>query len=263
MSKPKTWIGIDMSMNSTAITLYSELYNKCFHLSYLRNKSPKKWMKVLDDVAFFSQFSTGKRLEEYSDWENSKISTASRIADAIYEDVKLITEGTDVIACMEGYSYSSKGASLIDIVTASTMVREKIQKISGSIKFVSPSTLKKGACQIAYGHLSQNAPNAKGKIPVCRNNWGLAGGSFIKRDMIQALLDAPGIDIPLKKVLLENWPILSNLNNIPTPWDDIIDSCWAMLLIKQTDLKLEDTSDVSEESSDIPEIRFDIKPVLN
>ena len=220
------FIGIDLSLTSTAVSIYNK--NGYFFFSYLKNwEKPTKWTKnILDYVKI-----TGikyKQSEVYSEQENFKLTDYSSNVNNILNDIKNCLVDGKVIFGIEGYSYSSETSSLIDLVTMSTLLRNGlITNFNAEMNVYSPSTLKKETCGLVYGWTKKGVRSIKYST---RNPDGIAGGDFQKHQMLKALNDYP-CDSKLSLFIKEFFGDLYTMKSIPAPIPDLIDSYWALKVL--------------------------------
>jgi len=206
-------IGIDPSLNSTAITIFKN--NNFTIFNYTNKKSNYKWIEELNNLKLvdfrFHQFDDS---DDFSESETEKIKIYDLITDKIVEDIqKIIDQETKIF--IEGYSYSSAQGRLIDLVVFGTLIRYKLLKNPNvKLHIIPPSTLKKTISEHVY---------EMDKKGVARNKDGKAGGKFDKKDMLNCL-----IELDLNNGYLEyvknNSVILLKPKSIPKPFDDINDS---------------------------------------
>jgi hypothetical protein len=127
---------------------------------------------------------------------------------------------------IEGYSFSSTAGDIIDLVTFSTLLRKKLfDKISQDIFVISPSTLKLESCKLTYPPIIKEI--GKKKISYkeeWRNNIGIPGGSFTKRDIYYSIIENnKWSDYWYNHCKSVKDDILS-ISMIPKPYEDINDS---------------------------------------
>lgn len=210
-------IGIDPSLNSTAVTIHKD--NNYIYYNYTNNKSNYKWIKSINNIVNFKHH-LYKNIEDYSESETDKISIYDEITTNIVNDIFENINNEETKIYIEGYSYSAQAGRLIDLVTFSTLLRYKLLKKENIILYViPPSSFKRYISEIIY------QPDKKG---VYRNDSGKAGGSFDKKDMMVCLLKFDLVDnyfIYLK----ENQNELLKSKNIPKPFDDLNDSLLLVL----------------------------------
>lgn len=207
-------IGIDPSLNSTAISVYK---NGMFYVYNYTNKDIKyKWIKEINNYVNFKFHEYNDETESFSESETEKIKIYDIVTDKIFNDIKEISDQqTEVF--IEGYSYSSAQGRLIDLVTFSTLLRIKLVKHGINLNVIPPSTLKKTIAEQVY-------PLDKKGIPRDENDK--AGGSFDKKDMMKCLIKL-NVNCSYIDYLKTNKDILLKPKNIPKPFDDCND---AMLL---------------------------------
>lgn len=214
-------IGIDPSLNSTAMTVYNTLGDYAFY-NYTNNKPTYKWIKEVSNCVCFT-FHEYSNNDDFTESETDKIDMYDVVTDSIVKDITTIIgrSKSKSHVFIEGYSYSANAGPLIDLVTFSTLLRYKIYKLKNvSLHFIPPSSLKKYVSELVY------KPDKKG---VCRDEDGKAGGSFDKKDMMKALLHFD-IDEDYFNYLVEKREDLLKPKNIPKPFDDINDSLLLVLI---------------------------------
>lgn len=202
-------IGIDQSINSTAMVINEDIYIfSSEHIAY--NKSGlSKWYKDCEQyVKMYFHTLPNKNLS-YSEKEVEYVELFSNIAQKMKE-VILSYRPTEVNVAMEGYNYSMGPGAIIDLVGIGTAIRLMLFSIGARIEILSPSTVKTHACSITYG---------LDKKGVCRRPDGLSGGRFNKEDIHKSLLES---DLDTKWVnYLRNIEIGKK---IPKPHEDISDA---------------------------------------
>jgi len=141
-------VAIDFSLNSTALTVFNGDTYKFVSIintdSFLgkRGKVLSGYL-IHDDLEKqkIVKFIKNKRSSQntvYIDDQKNKLSDAIKIANLI---IDLIPK--DSIVVMEGFSYSSKSRSFIDLILFASVVRSKIYEKLGNILILSPSEIKK------------------------------------------------------------------------------------------------------------------------
>lgn len=203
-------IGIDPSLNSTAISIYKD--NKFTVYNYTNNSPKYKWIKEVNNYVLF-RFHEYTDNTDYSESETEKIRVYDIVTDKIFNDIKEISDQqTEVF--IEGYSYSSAQGKLIDLVTFSTLLRIKLLNYGINLNIIAPSTLKKTISEQVY---------EKDKKGMSRDENGKAGGSFDKKDMMKCLLKL-NMNSDYVEYLKNNKDILLKTKNLSKPFDDINDS---------------------------------------
>jgi len=204
-------IGIDPSLNSTAITIFKN--NEFTLYNYTNKKSNYKWIKEIDNMVNFN-FHQFEDCDDFSESETEKIKIYDLVTDKIIQDIeKMIDQETKVF--IEGYSYSSAQGRLIDLVVFGTLIRHKLLKNPNvKLHIIPPSTLKKTISEYVY------EVDKKG---IARNEKGKAGGVFDKKDMMECLMKLD-LNNNYLDYIKNNSEILLKPKNIPKPFDDINDS---------------------------------------
>lgn len=217
------FIGIDISVNSTAVCIYNGEYNL---YNYTTKKPNYIWIKKVSDIVNFRFFDYEyKKLDDFSDTLVQKIKDYDNYSDSIIKDISSYVNG-DVYIGIEGYNYGLVTTdSIIDISELSSIIKLKIlQKFPNSnVKIIPPKSVKIESCRMVYKVMD--------KKKVVRNGKGVAGGSFDKIDMLNAFLDSD-IDMVLKDSLIENKETILSMKNIPKPWDDLIDSVFICEIVR-------------------------------
>jgi hypothetical protein len=219
-----TYIGIDMSLSSTAITmLVDETY---YYFSFLKDYKPKsKWCKLVEPFTTIIpvEYSYGTE-KNYSTQEGIKIKEYRKTTTQIIDTISPYIKG-QLIVGMETYSLNSMAGHLVDLVRLGTLLQDKlIGEFDANIDFLSPSTLKKETCILSYG------VDMKGR---CYSPIGIAGGSFKKHQMLEALKDYNKTS-PLNDFLKYHSDEILTLKKIPSPIDDIVDSsCCLEVVLKK------------------------------
>lgn len=215
------FIGIDISVNSTAMCIYDGNYNL---YNYTTKKSNNKWIKLSNDLINFKFFDFEyKKIIGFSNILIEKIKNYDNYTENIINDIKLY--GDDFIIGIEGYNYGLKTTdSIIDISELSSILKFKLLRNfpKSKIKLMPPKTVKIETCKMTYKLLDGQK--------IVRNNNGVAGGNFDKKDMFISFIDS-NINNKLKDLLIDNKDILK-MKDIPKPFDDVIDSIFIMEIVK-------------------------------
>jgi len=213
------YIGLDISINSTALTVYNDKYN---FFNYTKKSKKYKWIKQTSDIIKYRYLDFVIDVN-FSDNLIEKILFNDKYSDMIVNDINKF-EGEKIIG-IEGYNYGLKTTdSIIDISELSSIIKLKILKNVDNLKKViimPPKTVKIKSSNMVYG--------LNGKIS--RNKNGVAGGSFDKKDMLIAFIDSK-FENKLKDFLVDNIETLFVMKNVPKPFDDIIDSLFIMNIVK-------------------------------
>jgi hypothetical protein len=191
-------ISIDPSLISTALVVNGKIFNYCRESKVNLKKGMSKWYKSADYYSTY-RFIDFTKFYNYSQGEISKINDYDRITDMILNDIKSNIDPTqESIFGAEGYNFGAKVGDLIDLVTFSTILRKKIHdQVTKNIIIVSPSTLKLEACKLTYEPIPKESGKKIKKITYeWRNNIGIPGGKFTKRDIALSIIENDKIDHP-------------------------------------------------------------------
>ena len=230
-----TYIGIDISKNSTALCI--ERNNKTILFSYTTQKPNNIWIKDTSDFIFYRFVKYDyKTIKDYSEREMKKFDDFEKVSDLIINDIFDNVKILDSISiAIEGFSFSSAAGPIIDLVELSTLIKHKIKsRVQGmvKIKIVAPLSLKVFSCELVYEpiYITKGKRVIK-KIKVVQDLNGKLGKNFDKKDMFEALLFSE-ISLDLIEHLKENKEAFLKNKELPKPIDDIIDSCFLKELIK-------------------------------
>jgi hypothetical protein len=222
----ENFIGIDISINSTAIYIESE---KGISIISVTNKKDNNiWIKELIEygVKFFHM--NRESSSNYSKNEISKLKYYNDISDKIISEIiKSINLNKRTYCQIEGYSFSKNTSSILDIVGLSTIIRsDLIRKINNiEISIISPSSLKLETCKLVYKPIDIGIKKSKLKYV---NDQGISGGSFKKPQMFKAIIDGK-IDTPIFEMLNTHRDLMER-DKIPNPIEDIVDATFACKL---------------------------------
>jgi hypothetical protein len=232
-------VGIDISVNSTGLSILRD--NEIILFNFTTTKKSYTWIKqTLEHIDFEFINYTHSDIKNYSEREIIKLREFDKVSDMIFNKVYgNIDKSQKTYICIEGYNYGLKNTnSIIDIVTLTTMIRKKLYDGIPNLEqivILAPTTVKSKTCEMVYGTTTTEKVNKKGitKITKVVNKGpnGTTGGNFDKHDMLKAIIDF-NIDIKLTSFLKENKDELLSYKNIPKPFDDVIDSIFIMLILK-------------------------------
>jgi hypothetical protein len=192
-------IGIDFSINSTAITiLYNEGGSRMF--SFVPNYRPElsafKIHKALSEHITVISYDKASNTKDPIVDQAIKLKNADNLSEQIINAISPYVTDEGVEIRIEGFSFGSKGNSFIDLVTYNTFLKVKlIQKWGHCISVVPPKSLKK----IYTGN-----------------------GNASKCDMIRQYLK--NNETPFAKALIDLGLDKEGEFVLPKPVDDIIDS---------------------------------------
>ncbi len=219
-------IGIDTSLSSTG--LYIKMKNGDeFYYNYRNTNKLSKWHKTLSYVTYRDYVNVD--IDNYSDSEVAKIIQYNKITDMILKDILNHCVPSESIIVTEGYSFSSSNtSSLIDLITYATLLRNKLISLDFNEFIVkAPSTLKLDTCKATYEPIVKVIGGKKPREEfIYKNDEGISGGRFNKREMLKALLDNTKIDIKIQKSLSFHKDELLKMKMIPKPIDDLVDAVW-------------------------------------
>lgn len=216
------YIGIDVSVNSTAMCIYNKKYN---FYNYTNKKSNYIWIKNTSNIINYKFFEYKyKNINDFSNMMIEKIKDYDIYTEFIIDDIKKYGKKFNI--GIEGYSYGLKTTdSIIDISELSSILKFKLLNNfpESKIMLIPPKSVKIESCKMVYKLIDGQK--------IVRNNKGVAGGSFDKIDMFNAFLES-NIDNELKNYLINKKEDLIKMKNIPKPFDDVIDSVFIMEIIK-------------------------------
>ena len=220
-------VGIDISIDSTGVSILRG--EEVLISNFTTLKRSVGWIKKTMDVIDYEFINyTYKDIDNYTENEIMKIREYDYVTDLIYNKiVGNINKKEKTLIAIEGYNYGLRNTNtIVDIVTFSTLLRHKLLSLPKLDKMIilSPMTVKSMTAELVYGY--ELSPRAKNK-KINKNNDGVSGGDFNKKDMMKALIDLNGND-KLSVILNKYKDDLLKLKNVPKPWDDIIDSYFIM-----------------------------------
>src|ERR1035437_1120219 len=119
------YIGIDISLNSTAI--YIESDKGISILSFTNKKDNNMYIKELDRYGVIFFHYNREKSEDYSTNEILKLRHYNKISDTIIDEIISRVSLSKKTCCqIEGYSFSKNTSSILDIVSLSTLIRSKL-----------------------------------------------------------------------------------------------------------------------------------------
>jgi len=232
-------VAIDPSLISTSIVVSSgdsfKIYNYCRESAAYGKTGLKKWYKMAEEHVNY-KFITYREYKDYSEGELIKLKDYDKVTDGIIDDIiSNIDNSKPTKIGIEGYSFSSSAGDIIDLVTFSTLLRKKLfDKISQDIFVMSPSTLKLESCKLTYPPIIKES--GKKKITYkeeWRNNMGIPGGSFTKREMLLSIVENEKLnDYWAKHCKLVKDDLLS-VSVINKPYEDSSDAYLIYQVLKK------------------------------
>lgn len=216
-------IGIDPSLSCTAMVVNDRkfIYAKQSHGMTEKGRI-KKWFEICDTYISYEWVNYTKS-HVHSDQEILKLIEYNELTDRIINDIIKNIDNDDVTKIgIEGYSHSSDVGPLIDLVTFSTLLRNKLYNITPDIIVLPPSSLKLAACKLTYPPIEKGVRVKKYEY---RNNEGMSGGSFQKPEMYKALMENTQLQSdPWVMLLKEHASDILTMNTIPKPIEDMNDA---------------------------------------
>lgn len=214
------YIGIDISLNSTAVYIESKLGNKI--LSFTNKKDNNIYIKELDRYGVKFYHHNRVVSKDYSKNEILKLRHYNMLSDLLIDEIINNIDKSEKTYCqIEGYSFSKNTSSILDIVSFSTLIRSLLLKTIKEIDItiISPSSLKLETCKLVYTPINVGIRKPKYEY---KNLQGVSGGSFKKPQMFRAMIEGK-INCPISDMLVL-YKELMDRDKIPNPIEDIIDA---------------------------------------
>lgn len=228
------FIGIDPSLISTAVVINGKIINYCRESQAFTKSGLSKWFKSAEPYCLF-KYINYRDFDNYSDGEMIKLKDYDKITDDIISDIlDNININEDSYVGIEGYNFGAQVGDLIDLVTFSTLLRKKLfDKVTKNIIVYSPSSLKLESCKLTYVPIEKQIGKKKIRIEYeYRNNIGIPGGKFTKKDMCLSIIDNTIItDKWFEYIKLIKSEIMLG-KNIPKPHEDINDAILLYHILK-------------------------------
>ena len=227
-------VAIDPSLISTALVVSSgdslKIFNYCKESKVYGKTGMTKWFKLAEQFVEY-KFIEYREFKDYSDGELTKLKDYDKITDNIIKDILENIDSTKPTKIgIEGFSYSSKNGSIIDLVTFSTLLRKKLfDKVSEDILVISPSTLKLECCKLTYPPINEGKKKEKW---VYKNNNGISGGSFTKHEILLSIIENKNINDDWSKLCVSLKSEMMGLSLIPKPFEDINDAVCLFYILK-------------------------------
>lgn len=139
-------IGIDFSINSTALTIRrdDEFLLFSFVPNLKRGRSAFKTHEFLEPELEIISYEKENSSKDSFDDQQIKLKNAHNLSDKIIQKIEEFTSDDIEEVRIEGFSYASKGNSFIDLIVFNTFLKVKIiQRWGHIIRVVPPKTLKK------------------------------------------------------------------------------------------------------------------------
>lgn len=226
-------VAIDPSLMCTALVVNDKkfIYAKEDY-GHTKKGALTKWFEICDPFITY-RWTDYPAAKDHSTNEMLKHVAYDKLTDLIVQDIlDTIDPLQPTKIGIEGYSYSSAAGPLIDLVTISTLLRNKLYKrVSPDLTIYQPTSLKLAACKLAY------APIQVGKKVIkyeYRNNEGVSGGSFKKPEIYKALIENPNLTCEWSCLLKEYASDCLSVKMIPKPIEDMNDAKTLYEIIKNS-----------------------------
>ena len=234
-------IGIDPSISGTGMCINGKMFSFSYnHKAYTKSGNYTKWFELADHVVNFRFHDQVHKTKNYEDEQLFKLVSYTNVVDRIMEDIFTnIDPNKDTYIGIEGYSFASMAGNLIDLVTFSTLLRDRINQANFKLVVVSPLSLKKESCIMCYEPVKiEKGVRVKKIILEHRNNEGIAGGNFKKPEMMKACIENDNWkdDAWVKHLKSVNGDITGS--KIPHPHEDLTDAYLLHRYIKERYLKI-------------------------
>lgn len=215
-------VSIDPSLISTAIYVNGKLINYCRESDAYNKSGLSKWFKICEGLVDL-RFVDFRQFSDYSEGELTKLKDYDKITDSIISDIEnKIDKSKETKVGLESYSFGSSVGELIDLVTFSTILRKKLYDyISKDIWVISPLSLKLEACKLTYEPI--NIGKKKEKL-VYRNNIGIAGGHFTKREIFLSIVENNFLNDDWSKHIKSISSEMLEGKTIKKPYEDLNDA---------------------------------------
>ena len=239
MSMKYNIVAIDPSLISTAIVVSSgetfKIYNYCRESAAYGKTGLKKWYKMAEEHVTY-KFISYREYKDYSEGELIKLKDYDTVTDSIISDIlSNIDPKKPTKVGIEGFSFGSVSGDLIDLVTFSTLLRKKLFDIvSQDIFVMSPSTLKLESCKLTYPPIIKES--GKKKITYkeeYRNNMGIPGGSFTKREIFYSIIENDNLDDYWAKHCKSVKDDVLSVGSINKPYEDSDDAYLIYQVLKK------------------------------
>ena len=232
-------VAIDPSLISTAVVVSSgdtfKIYNYCRESAAYGKTGLKKWYKMAEEHVTY-KFISYREYKDYSEGELIKLKDYDTVTDGIISDIlSNIDPKKPTKVGIEGFSFGSVSGDLIDLVTFSTLLRKKLFDIvSQDIFVMSPSTLKLESCKLTYPPIIKES--GKKKITYkeeYRNNMGIPGGSFTKREIFYSIIENDNLDDYWAKHCKSVKDDVLSVGSINKPYEDSDDAYLIYQVLKK------------------------------
>ena len=231
-------IGVDPSIISTGLVVNGKVFNYCRESAAVTKLGGyTKWFEMCKGEITYRYINLDYA-EGYSENEVQKLRLYNVVSDQILADIRAeLVPDLPIRVAIEGFSYSSTG-DIIDLVTFSTLLRNKLLMLTDDITVLSPMSLKMESCKMTYE--PKNVGKKKEKLEW-RNNEGLAGGAFTKSEMYLAIVENDGLDDAYCTFLKKNKADIISTKTIKKPLEDCNDAYLLYLYLRRTTLSSSST----------------------
>ena len=231
------FIGIDPSLISTALVVNGKIFNYCRESKVFNKSGMAKWYKSAEQYCTF-RFIEYRNFTGYSDGELTKLKDYDSVTDMILSDIKKNLVDGEIYIGIEGYNFGATVGDLIDLVTFSTLLRKKLfDQVSTNIWVLSPSTLKLEACKLTYKPIIKEIGKKEKRIEYqWRNNLGISGGKFTKRDMALCIIENESCQNHWFDYLKSISEEVLSVKDIQKPHEDVNDAVLIYHILKSGNL---------------------------
>lgn len=221
-------IAVDPSTTCTGVCINGKV-SCVVSEEYAKTKKGEfsKWFEIASTAAAINAYTepTGLAITKKTPFAVSEVRKLLRydfITDYLINEIKKEVPNLSGSLCLiEGYSYNSMAGNLIDLVTYSTLIRQKLMRQGVVLRVIPPAELKMCAAKLTYEGV--DVGKKKPKIEW-RNNEGVAAGRFTKHEMYKAICENTTLNDSWKKLLTEYLSDQISSKSISKPLDDINDS---------------------------------------
>jgi len=214
------------------MVINGKIYNFIEEERIYNKAGMKKWYKSAEPFTSYIYIKYNKNTTiDYNKSELNKLINYNDVTDIIIDTIlNNINTRVPTKIGIESYSYNSANGAIIDLVTFSTLLRNKLYyKVSNDILIIPPKSLKLLSAKMTY---VPEITGVRKKKYTYRNNEGIAGGSFTKKEIYKSLLENTDLcGNKYVEYLRSNIDILE-LAAVPKPIDDNNDAFTLYWLIK-------------------------------
>jgi hypothetical protein len=226
-------VTIDPSLNCTAVVVNDKkfIYAK-EEYGHTKKLTLTKWFDICEPFITY-RWTDYPSSKDHSTNEMLKHVAYDKLTDIIISDIlATINPNEDTKIGIEGFSYSSAAGPLIDLVTISTLLRNKLyHRVSTDLTVYPPASLKLAACKLTYPPIQVGKKVEKFEY---RNHDGIAGGKFKKPEIYKALIDNTNLTCEWVELLRLYEGDCFAVKNIPKPIEDMNDAKILYEIIKNS-----------------------------